>query len=253
MIQRKRILLSLIIITKNSQATLLKTLASVQKIVDEIILVDNQSTDATLAIARRFQAKIFHFSGSYAKRKKFALTKSSGEWILNLDDDEIVSPALAKEIKKAINHQVFAAYYLPYQNYCFNRPLNYGGERYQKLRLFKKAAVLMPEELIHEKFILKVGYQAGQLKHKIQHYSYRSLKQMLFKFTLYARLMAINKFYQGERTNWTKIILYPIHMFWARYIKDQGYRDGWVRIPLDLGFAYMEFMTYFLMLFKPKL
>ena len=67
---------------------------------------------------------------------------------------------------------------------------------------------------------------------------------MYKKFTAYAFWEAKDKFKSGERSSLKKLILYPVHMFWARFIKDKGYKDGYFRIPLDLGFAYMEFLTY---------
>ncbi len=90
------------------------------------------------------------------------------------------------------------------------------------------------------------------MRNKILHYSYRSLTQLYKKFSGYAWKEAKRKRQQGERTSAKKIVLYPLHMFWARFIEDKGYQDGFFRIPLDLGFAYMEFLTYFLMLFIKK-
>ena len=75
---------------------------------------------------------------------------------------------------------------------------------------------------------------------------------MYKKFTDYAIREAKQRRLNGESTSLKKIVMYPPHMFWARFIKDEGYRDGLFRIPLDLGFAYMEFLTYMTMLFLPK-
>ena len=75
---------------------------------------------------------------------------------------------------------------------------------------------------------------------------------MFNKFTDYAKRDVQTKINNREKSSLKKIILYPLHMFWARFFKDKGYKDGLFRIPLDLGFAYMEFLTYFLLLFKRK-
>jgi len=246
--------LSLIIITKNCSQTLERTLRSVVDLVDEIILVDDHSTDQTLAIAKQYHAKIFDYSGSFGQRKLFALKKADGNWILNLDSDEVLSKKLKTEIRVILKNPSASAYYLPYQNYCFDRPLLHGGEKYQMLRFFKKEAAIINNNLIHEHFELKAGYQVGKLRNNILHYSYRSLPQIYSKFTQYALLLANEKTRKNEKTGLKKIFLYPIHMFWARFFKDKGYQDGFiVRLPLDLGFAYMEFLTYFLMLFPKKI
>ena len=111
------------------------------------------------------------------------------------------------------------------------------------LRLFRKNSANMTPSLIHEHFKLSKG-KSGRLKGKIFHHSYRSFPQIFVKFTDYGIRMAKEKFLSGEKSSFKKIFIYPIHMFWARFIKDKGYEDGLFRIPLDLGFAYMEFITY---------
>jgi len=108
----------------------------------------------------------------------------------------------------------------------------------------------MTPVLVHERITIKKK-RTGKLKGKIHHHSYRSISQIYKKFTRYAFWEAIQKRQAGERPSFKKIFLYPLHMFWARFFKDKGYKDGLFRIPLDLGFAYMEFLTYFLLLIKP--
>ena len=128
------------------------------------------------------------------------------------------------------------------------RPVNRGGEDYKMLRLFRKDSVLITPALVHEGFRLKKE-EVGMLKSKILHYSYRSLTQMYAKFTNYAVREAKQKAEKREKTSLKKIFFYPLHMFWARFIEDRGYKDGIFRIPLDVGFAYMELLTYILLWF----
>ena len=70
---------------------------------------------------------------------------------------------------------------------------------------------------------------------------------MFSKFTDYSVREAKQKIDRGEKPSLRKIFFYPLHMFWARFIEDKGYKDGLFRIPLDFGFAYMEMMTYVLL------
>jgi len=128
--------------------------------------------------------------------------------------------------------------------------LNYGGEQLKKMVLFKnKSAFVNKTPLVHYYYHIKNG-KVGQLKNNILHYSYLSVVQIYKKFTDYGIRIAKQKYLAGERSSLKKIFLYPPHMFWARFIKDKGYKDGLFRIPLDIGFAYMEFLTYFLLMFK---
>lgn len=246
-----KIKISLLISTKNSSETLVKTLKSVENFCDEIVIVDNLSKDNTREIAKKFKAKILIYKGSnLGKQYQKGLEKVKNKWVLILDSDEILSINLKKEIlslfkTKKINN--FDGYFIPFQNHFLGKPLNYGGENYKMLRFFKKDKIIITPEKIHQKYILK-SKKVGFLKGKIIHYSYRNIWQVYKKFTYYATVEAKNKAKKKEKSNFKKIFLYPLHMFYARFIKDKGYKDGFFRIILDLGFAYMEFLTYFLLL-----
>lgn len=243
--------LSLVVIAYNSEKTIQKTFASVRGIADEIILVDNYSTDNTVVIAKRYQAKIFYYKGkNRGIQCQMGIDKAKKNWILILDSDEELTNELKEEIKKKVlndKKNIYDGYYLPFQPFYFGRPLKYGGEYYKKLILFKKNKGKILPLPIHYVCQIDSG-KIGVLKNKVNHYSYRNLLEIYKKFTTYAIEEARLKLANGEKTSLKKIILYPLHMFYARFIEDKGYKDGWWRIPLDLGFAYMEFLTYFLLL-----
>ncbi len=249
--------LSLVVITKNAEELLEKTLESVKGLVDEIVLVDDYSKDKTIEIAKTYVAKTYlHHERDLGKQRKYAVSKATSEWVLILDADEWLSNELFNEIRRILSslrssRMTCSAYYIPFQTHFLGRPLHYGGEHYKKLILFRKDSVAIKPALVHEKYEVTKG-KAGILKNKILHYSYRSLGEMFAKFTDYGFRDAEQKIKNGEKTSLRKIFLYPIHMFWARFVEDKGYRDGIFRILLDIGFAYMEFLTYFLMLFKKR-
>ncbi|KKP59373.1 MAG: Glycosyl transferase, group 2 family [Candidatus Roizmanbacteria bacterium GW2011_GWA2_34_18] len=238
--------LSVLMITKNAAETLEKSLASVKKIADEIIIVDSKSTDRTVEIAKNYLAKVYvkEFS-DIGKQRIFGLSKATGKWILILDCDEIVSKNLMKEIKSKIENTRIKinGYYISYQNFYLNKPLQYGGEDYKMLRFFRRVKLSIKPSLVHNRIEVK-DQRVGYLKGKIFHHSYRSFLQMFKKFTDYGIRMAREKYLTSEKSSLKKVFLYPPHLFWARFIKDKGYEDGLFRIPLDLGFAYMEMITY---------
>lgn len=233
-------------ITKNAAETLEKSLASIKKIADEIIIVDSMSTDRTVEIAKNYLAKVYvkEFE-DIGKQRIFGFNKATGKWVLILDSDEIVSEKLMMEIKSKIENTRIKinSYYIPYQNFFLNKPLQFGGEDYKMLRLFRRVKINIEPSLVHNKIEIK-DKKIGYLKGKIFHHSYRSISQTYKKFTDYGIKMAKEKFLNGEKSSLKKIFLYPLHMFWARFVEDKGYEDGIFRIPLDLGFAYMEFVTY---------
>ncbi len=243
--------LSLLMITKNSDEHIEKSLKSVRELVDEIVIIDNNSADRTRDIVQSYGAKVIvREDDDLGKQRAYGLNKVTGEWVLVLDADEIVRIELLKEIKSKLKAQsslLYCGYFIPFQNHFLGKPIHFGGEDYKMLRLFRKDSVTINNALVHEHF--EVKGKTGTLKNKIYHYSYRSITQIFKKFTDYAIREAKQKRAGGEKTSLKKLTLYPVHMFWARFIKDKGYKDGLFRIPLDIGFAYMEFLTYLLLLF----
>ncbi len=244
---------SLVMITKNCEDVIEKALKSVNSLVDEIVIVDDYSTDKTIKIAKKHEARIF--SNTYegeGQQRLFALKKANNEWILVLDSDEAISIKLKSEIKSILKETYsYSGFIIPYQNYFLGKALRFGGENYKKIRLFKQDKISVDSKDVHAEYHVTSG-EIGKLKNKILHYSYRSIPQVFKKFTDYALCEAKQKSANGEKTNLKKMIFYPPHMFWARFIKDKGYKDGFFRVPLDLGFAYMEFLTYFSMIFTKK-
>ena len=246
-----KVLRSLVIITKNAGATLDRVLGSVKDIVDEIVVVDDRSTDNTLLIAKAYGAKVFkHHEYDLGKQRLYAMKKAKGKWILVLDADEWLTKELKKEIATLLHCSIvkYDGFYIPFQTHFLGKPLRYGGENYKKLILFRKDSVMIKPALVHEKYELIKG-KTGYLKHRAYHYSYQSITEMFKIFTDYAIRDAEQKIKNGEKSSFKKIFIYPIHMFWARFINDKGYKDGLRRLPLDIGFAYMEFLTYLLLLF----
>jgi len=246
-------------ITKNSQETIVKSLRSIKDFVDEVVIVDGFSSDKTVPMIKKTMKghgniKIFRkeFFNVGAQRK-YGFDRISSSWILIIDSDEVVSKPLKKEILNLLEKpDILDGYRIPFRSFFLKMPLFYGGENYSKLALFKKNAVYILPSIVHEKFIMKKNKDCGFLKNKIYHYSYRSVIQTLVKFTDYALKMSKVKSENGEKSSFKKIFFYPAHMFYVRFIKEKGYRDGIFRLLLDLLFSYMEFLMYLSLLFRKK-
>ena len=242
-------ILSLLTATYNNEKTIEKNLKSVSDLVDEIVVVDNGSTDETIKIAKKYQAKIISYEGkNLGLQYQKGLNNVKTKWVLILDSDEYLSYELFNEIRELFFNKIrelkkYDGFFIPFKNYFMGKPVSFGGENYKMIRLFKKNKVIITSEKTHQKYILK-SKKTGSLKGKIIHHSYRSLWQTYKKFTYYALEEAKQKFKKNETITLKKLFLYAPHMFYARFIKDKGYKDGLFRIPLDLGFAYMEFLTY---------
>ena len=243
--------LSILIVAKDAQTVIEKTLKSLDKMGDEILVLDNESRDNTGEIAEAYGAKVFRKTGqSLGHLKNYLIKRAKNDWILLLDSDETLSQGLREEIEEVFNqgNTQFVGYRIPYQNHVFGKPVYYGGEAYSKIRLFSRKSGYIQSYSLHEDTIVKG--EVGKLKNVINHYSYRNLLQLFKKFTSYAWLMSKLKALKKERISLSKIFLYGPHMFWARYIKDKGYLDGWQGFILAFAFAYMEQMTYFFLLYR---
>ncbi|MBI2404631.1 glycosyltransferase family 2 protein [Candidatus Gottesmanbacteria bacterium] len=244
--------LSVVMITNNAGEVIGGALASIHGLWSELLINDDASTDGTRRIAERYGAKIFTLKNkNLGERKQWLITKARGDWVLILDGDERVSKELGQEIKKVISHNdTIRGYHIPYQNYVFGKPVYWGGERYSKVRLFRRGYGKITPLQLHEEVIVKG--EVGTLQGVIHHHSFRTPIQLFSKFTNYARIAAKEKKRHGETLSLAKLFLYAPHMFWARFIKEKGYKDGWRGFVLAFAFAYMEGLTYAMLLWGKR-
>ena len=244
--------LGVLIITKNAEKTLEKTLRSVLPLTHNITVIDDYSTDSTKDIAIQYKCRVrLHHAFDLGIQREYGLSQIDSEWVLILDDDECLTSELIEEIKGAIKNTKYSGYYIQLRNHLFGQPL-FHGELHRKLILFKSAHASIHPAPVHEVFV--VEGKKGVLKNAIKHFSYRSVSQMFRKFVDYAHRQAL--IYKKNATPYglKELFVNPIHMFFARYIADAGWRDGiMLRLPLDLGFAMMEFLSYaFIPFVRPK-
>lgn len=236
--------LSIVTIAKN-EAKHLKTFLETVKWVDEIIIVNNASTDTTEQIARKYTGKVYTFSeGNLGKLKQHALTLVKSDWILVLDVDEILSPELVLEIKELLSQgSDFDAYKIPYQNHFLGHPLKCKAQQYSKIRLFKKGHGSVLPVPVHEEVVITGN--VGKLQGKINHYSFRSIRQTLAKFTDYAIRETPQLLKQKKQVGFKQLTLFPLHMFWSIFIEGKGYQDHIWGFLLALCFMYYEWARYF--------
>jgi len=230
--------LSVIIITYNEEKNIEPCLKSIAW-ADEVIVVDSFSTDKTIEIANKFTDKIFqHPFHGYGRQKAYALSKASGEWILNIDADERVTPALKEEIKIAISNSEMAGYYIPRQNFFCGHWIRHSGwyPDYQ-LRLFKQEKAQFDERLVHEKVVVKG--KTGYLKSPLTHYTYNSLPEFFKKMQKYVDLWAKDKNQQGKRGGIGKGFLHGFWTFFKMFFLQAGFLDG--RYGLLLASLYAAY------------
>ncbi|MFZ2206433.1 MAG: glycosyltransferase [Microgenomates group bacterium] len=239
--------LTVLIITKNAQATLSKTLDSVKGLTSHILIVDDYSTDDTARIAYTYGAEVVARSSSgFADQRSYALTLVKTDWVLILDSDEVLTGSNIIEIRTAVLSDKYNGYRLRFRNHLFGKKLN-NGELHKKLVLFQTKRGIVEQKNVHETYV--VSGSIGELSSEVIHDSYRTPLQVIKKFIKYAVLQAVD--YKKSEIKWgmRELFLNPPHMFYARCIKDEGYKDGLSRVFLDSAFAGMEFLSYFLIPF----
>jgi len=229
-VQRKT--LSIAMIAMNEEANLPRTLESV-KWADEIIVVDSGSRDRTIEIAHSFGAKTtFHAFGGHGEQKNVALDLCSGDWILLLDADELLTPELQREIQDLLAGGArYNAYWIPRLNLYFGRWIRHGGfYPDRKLRLFKRGAARLSEGVGPHSTPQFAG-ATGKLQGDMLHYAYPTLGIYLEHMERYSSEIAtlLHKRRKDSRSLpaflWNTV-LNPAATFLYNYFLRLGFLDG---------------------------
>lgn len=233
--------ISVIIITKNEENNIEDCLKSVEW-ADEIIIVDAESDDKTVEIAGKYTDRIYirKWEG-YSKQKKYALSLSRNEWVLSIDADERISTELKTEIQKGTDEN-YDGFRISRKNYFLGKHITgCGWDNDFQLRLFKKSMTEITDNLVHESFIVKSA--VGQLKNRILHYSYRTLKDAITKMNNYSSLEAEQK-YRNKNVSPIDFIIHPASAFIQYFIVKKGYKDGKYGLMVSLLHAMTNMQIY---------
>lgn len=216
--------ISAILIVQNEEENLPHALKSIEW-VDEIIVVDSGSTDKTIEIAHSFDAKIFYneFKG-FGEQKQFALSKTSNNWVLSLDADEVVSDELKNEIINLPN-TINDTFMIPRKNIFLGKVLKYGtGATEYIVRLFNKNECQFSDDLVHEYIVTDTT--KTKLKSPIIHRPYRNLSHYISKLNNYTSLMADKYYKKGKHITPLLALIKGMFAFVNSLILKKGLLDG---------------------------
>ncbi len=218
--------LSVVIITKNEEANLPRCLASVSW-ANEIIVVDSGSTDDTREIAWEAGATVHEIEWrGFGPTKAFGVTKAINDWVLSLDADEEVSPALAEQIKEMLATGTnYHGFDMPRRTRFLGRWISHCGWYPDRiLRLFKRGHGGIDDAQVHESVVVDgaIGHFDGDLLH----HSYPTVEHYFSKSNRYTTLGAAEAFRKGKKAGLGSIVLRPLASFISHYIVRQGFRDG---------------------------
>jgi (heptosyl)LPS beta-1,4-glucosyltransferase len=236
--------LSVTVVALNQEAHIGPCLASVS-FADEIVLVDTWSTDRTVEEARAYTDRIFSTAWQgFARTKNFALDQVRGEWVLSLDTDERVPPALREEIMAVVRADgPLAGYRVPRQNYFGGRWIRHlGWYPDYTLRLFRRGQGRFRDREVHEE--VEVTGPVGTLTAPLEHYSYRNLQEYAARQDRYARLAAKEMARQGRRPVPGELLWRPFLTFIKLYVIRGGFLDGTLGFNLSWQGSRYNFLKY---------
>ncbi len=242
------------VLTKNEEKNIERCLKSVA-FCDEIIVIDDYSTDATLKKVEDLKSKVKslkiykrELKEDFAGQRNFAMKQAANEWVLFIDADEEVSKELQNscvDTRRVINDR---AYYIKRRDFWWGRELKYGEIKKVRnkgiIRLVKKNSGKWMGN-VHEVFY--TAESAGTLNGFLNHYPHPTLKEFLQDINAYSLMRAKELYNHGKSTNVLEILFFPLFKFILNYFIYLGFLDG------PAGFAYAFFMSFHSFLVRAKL
>ena len=221
-------------------------LASLEGIAQQIVVVDTNSTDGTLEIAKNHGAVISQPADwpGFGPQKNRALDLATSDWVLSLDADERLTPALRSEILTAIHHSAHVdCFAIPRLSWYCGRFIRHSGWSPDFVdRLFKRGTARFSDDLVHERLI--PNGQVAKLENPMLHFSFMDFSQVLQKIDRYSTASAEQAFAKGRRSNPLKAILHGIWAFIRTYFIRAGFLDGYQGLALALSNAEGSYYRY---------
>ncbi|MEX2129663.1 MAG: glycosyltransferase family 2 protein [Xanthobacteraceae bacterium] len=239
--------LSLIVITRNEEASIERCLRSAD-FADEIVVVDNHSTDKTVDIARSLGAKVVEAPDwpGFGPQKNRALDAATGDWVLSLDADEWIEPALAAEIRAVVADPAAAdGYEMPRRSrFCGEVVRHCGWWPDYVLRLWRRGRGRFVDVPVHERVV--VEGKIARFRQPIEHEAIADLADARDKARRYAVAAASELAAQGKRSSRAKAVVRATAAFLRTFIWRAGFLDGMtgVRVALyNSDYTYRKWIS----------
>ncbi len=246
-------MITAVIHTRNEEKNIADCINSVRFLTDDIIVIDMQSDDATVSLAKKHGAKVFSFpkSNYVEPARQFGIDHAAGDWVLILDADERMTKELAEEILEKTKNKEFGYYTLPRKNIFANKWLKHGGwwpDR--QIRVINKVFFKKWPREIHSTPV--IGGDKGTINSYLIHYFHGNLEKMVGKTIIFEDIES-ELLYKAGRSVKTGTFF---RKFWGelyrRLLKNKGFLDGTIGIIESVYQAYSKTITYLFLFEKTK-
>lgn len=238
-------MISVIILTKNSDEKISEVIESVKLLDGEILVLDDNSTDKTTSIAKDLGARVEEQTGNgYAEKRNLGLKLTKGDWIFYLDSDEILTPEVVDEIKKSTKVIEFSAYAIARKNIILGRFMKNGGwfPDYVE-RLFRKSDLEKWVGDLHERPIFKGSL--GYLKNPLIHLKHDNLEEMVEKTNKWSQVEAkLMRDSNHPIMSWWRFCRIMLGEFTYRLVRLRGFMDGTEGIIYGIYQMWSRFLSY---------
>lgn len=241
-------MLSALICTKNESRNIKDCLEALS-FADELIVIDDNSTDATVNIAKEAGAKVFTrtLDSDWAAQRNFGLKQCTGDWFLVVDADERIERDLARKIQDIVNsgsHERMCYQLLRENTFEGRRPMHGHLHSDWVSRLFPASPEVRYEGRVHERLV--TPYPIGKIKGAVMsHCPYADWDAYYRKINRYAELMALENFERGKRSGfWLDILVRPVWAFFKMYVINKGFLDGKAGFIFAMNYYFYTMAKY---------
>jgi len=235
--------ITVVIITKNEEKNINDCLESA-KWADEIIVVDDFSTDRTREIASQYTDLIIErHMDNEGRHRNFSYSKANNSWVFSLDADERITLELKDEILKILENPEFDGYTVPRKNYIGDKWLERGGwYPSAQLKMFRKDKFRYEEVDVHPRAFM--DSPNGHLKGDLIHYSYKDIADFIAKQNNQTTREAAKWVETGRKMGCGKALWRTIDRFFRSYIGKAGYKDGFYGLVVAVFGGWYQYTSY---------
>lgn len=240
----EKVPVSVVVIAKNEEGRLSRCLDSVLW-ADEIIVVDDESTDTTIEIAKRYTNRIFiRAMDIEGRHRNWAYAQAKNLWVLSLDADETVTPELVEEIRQTLAaNPKENGFTIPRRNFIGDYWVRWGGwYPSPQLRLFRRDKFRYEEAAVHPRAFM--DDPCGHLKSDMLHYSFRDIEDMFAKLNNQTSREAQKWFDAGRPMRFGHFLWRTFDRFFRSYLGKKAWKDGFIGFVIAFNSGLYQLISY---------